>query len=147
MFHMFVTCEVSHAEISALNDPLLLNRLDMSVTCDVSQPSISQATPVGSPPPRHSSTATLSAAPSAKEAANGLGEQVAAIRFPAVHELVPETVYPESHVGWQVDPLASVSVQVPTAPLTMRTLASHAFSLRTQAVGGPSVARSSSRTT
>ena len=77
----------------------------------------------------------------AADASHGFGEQVAAIRFPAVHELVPETVYPESHVGWQVDPLASVSVQVPTAPLTMRTLASHAFSLRTQAVGGPSVAR------
>ena len=73
----------------------------------------------------------------AADASHGLGEQVAAIRFPAVHELVPETVYPESHVGWQVDPLASVSVQVPTAPLTMRTLASHASSLRTQAVGGP----------
>ena len=47
----------------------------------------------------------------AADASHGLGEQVAAIRFPAVHELVPETVYPESHVGWQVDPLAREQVQ------------------------------------
>ena len=48
----------------------------------------------------------------------GVGESVhvAAVRVPRVHELVPETVYPESHVGWQVDPLASELVQSPTAP-------------------------------
>ena len=77
----------------------------------------------------------------AADASHGLREQVALVSTRSKHDDVPETVYPESHVGWQVDPLASVSVQVPTAPLTMRTLASHAFSLRTQAVGGPSVAR------
>ena len=42
---------------------------------------------------------------------------VAAVKVPAVHELVPETVYPESHVGWQVDPLAKELVHVPTVPL------------------------------
>ena len=41
---------------------------------------------------------------------------VAAVRVPAVQELVPETVYPESHVGWHVDPLAREPVQSPTAP-------------------------------
>ena len=41
---------------------------------------------------------------------------VAAVRVPAVQELVPETVYPESHVGWHVDPLARELVQLPTAP-------------------------------
>ena len=73
----------------------------------------------------------------------GTGVQVALVvstRFK--HDDVPEIAYPQSHVGVQLDPLASVSVQVPAAPLTMRTLASHAFSLRTQAVGGPSVAPS-----
>ena len=67
---------------------------------------------------------------------------VALVSTRSKHDDVPETVYPASHSGWHEDPLASVSVQVPTAPLTMRTLASHAFSLRTQAVGGPSVASS-----
>ena len=65
---------------------------------------------------------------------------VALVSTRSKHDDVPETVYPASHSGWHEDPLASVSVQVPTAPLTMRTLASHAFSLRTQAVGGPFVA-------
>jgi hypothetical protein len=65
---------------------------------------------------------------------------VALVSTRSKHDDVPETVYPASHSGWHEDPLASVSVQVPTAPLTMRTLASHAFSLRTQAVGGPSPA-------
>jgi len=84
---MSVTCAVSHAEISALNLEVLVttpphqlspvgqsrNMFDMSVTSDTSQPSISHATPVGSPPPRHSATAALSASPSAKEAANAPG--------------------------------------------------------------------------
>ena len=77
----------------------------------------------------------------APDASHGFGEHVALVSTRSKHDDVPETVYPASHSGWHEDPLASVSVQVPTAPLTMRTLASHAFSLRTQAVGGPSVAR------
>ena len=47
----------------------------------------------------------------------GDAAHVAAVKVPAVHELVPETVYPESHVGWQVDPLAKELVHVPTTPL------------------------------
>ena len=48
----------------------------------------------------------------------GVGESVhvAAVRVPAVQELVPETVCPELHVGWHVDPLARELVQLPTAP-------------------------------
>ena len=47
-----------------------------------------------------------------------VGERVhvAAVRVPAVQELVPDTVYPELHVGWHVDPLAREPVQSPTAP-------------------------------
>ena len=48
----------------------------------------------------------------------GVGESVhvAAVRVPAVQELVPETVYPDLHAGWHVDPLARELVQLPTAP-------------------------------
>ena len=41
---------------------------------------------------------------------------VAAVNVPAVHELVPDTVYPELHVGWHVDPLARELVQLPAPP-------------------------------
>ena len=44
-------------------------------------------------------------------------QHVAAVRVPGVHELVPDTTYPESHVGWHVDPLARELVQSPTPPL------------------------------
>ena len=52
----------------------------------------------------------------AVDASHGFAEHVAAVRVPAVQELVPETVYPELHVGWHVDPLAREPVQSPTAP-------------------------------
>ena len=50
--------------------------------------------------------------------AGGVGGsvRVAAVRVSRVHEVVPETVYPELHVGWHVDPLARELVQLPTAP-------------------------------
>ena len=56
---------------------------------------------------------------------DGGGAHVAAVRVPAVHELVPETVYPELHVGWHVDPLARELVQSPTPPLVGAVDASH----------------------
>ena len=63
--------------------------------------------------------------------ASQLGTHVAAVKVPAsavkvpaLHELVPETVYPESHVGWHVKPLARELVHVPTAPLVGATDAS-----------------------
>ena len=52
----------------------------------------------------------------AADASQGFAEHVAAVRVPAVQELVPETVCPELHVGWHVDPLARELVQLPTAP-------------------------------
>ena len=51
-----------------------------------------------------------------EEAVHEFAEHVAAVSVPEEHELVPDTVYPELHVGWQVDPLAREPVQSPTAP-------------------------------
>ena len=52
----------------------------------------------------------------AADASHGFAEHVAAVSVPALQDDVPDTVYPELHVGWQVDPLASEFVQSPTAP-------------------------------
>ena len=38
----------------------------------------------------------------AADASHGFKEHVAAVSVPAVQELVPETTYPELHVGWHV---------------------------------------------
>ena len=46
-----------------------------------------------------------------------VASHVAAVKVPALHELVPDTVYPLSHVGWHVDPDANELVQDPTPPL------------------------------
>ena len=73
----------------------------------------------------------------AVDASHGFGEHVAAVKVPVVHELVPDTVYPESHVGWHVDPLTSAFVQSPTPPFAGGADASHG-GLATQALGGPS---------
>ena len=51
-----------------------------------------------------------------EEAVHEFAEHVAAVNVPKEHELVPDTIYPELHVGWHVDPLASELVQSPTAP-------------------------------
>ena len=53
----------------------------------------------------------------AADASHGFAEHVAAVNVPKEHELVPDTVYPELHVGWHVDPLTRALVQSPTAPL------------------------------
>ena len=42
-----------------------------------------------------------------------------------MHELVPDTVYPESHVGWHVEPLARELVQLPAPPFVGAADASH----------------------
>ena len=42
--------------------------------------------------------------------------QVAAVNIPVTQELVPDTVYPELHVGEQVAPLTRVAVQSPPPP-------------------------------
>jgi hypothetical protein len=69
----------------------------------------------------------------------GVTVQFAAVSTLSVHDVVPETVYPESHSGWHVEPLTRVSVQSPAAPFAGGTAASHALSLRTHAAGGPEV--------
>ena len=66
-------------------------------------------------------------------------EHVAAVNVPKEHELVPDNVYPELHVGWHVEPLASELVQVPALPFVGAADASHVedevqiFPLRTTA--------------
>ena len=64
--------------------------------------------------------------------------QFAAVSTLSVHDVAPDTVYPELHVGWHVEPLRRVSVQLLAAPFAGGTAASHALSLRTHAAGGPS---------
>ena len=58
-----------------------------------------------------------------------MASHVAAVSVPAVHELVPDTVYPLLHVGWHVDPDANEFVHDPTPPLVGAVDASHAFHL------------------
>ena len=67
----------------------------------------------------------------------GVTVHFAAVSTLSVHDVVPETVYPESHSGWHVEPLTRVSVHVPAAPLVGGEDASHALSLRIQDEGGP----------
>ena len=50
------------------------------------------------------------------DASHGLAMHVAAVRVPALQDDVPDTVYPELHVGWHVDPLARELVQSPAPP-------------------------------
>jgi hypothetical protein len=74
----------------------------------------------------------------AVDASHVLGSQVAAISLPAaVHEDVPETVYPALHAGLQVLPDASVLVQVPAAPLAGAAAASHGLAAHVAAISLP----------
>ena len=52
--------------------------------------------------------------------------QVAAVKVPVLQLDVPDTVYPASQVGWHVEPLASMAVHVPAAPLVGAAEASQA---------------------
>ena len=70
----------------------------------------------------------------------GLSVHVAAVRVPTVQELVPETVYPELHVGWHVDPLARELVQSPAPPFVGTVDASHGgFAEHVAAVSVPAL--------
>ena len=62
----------------------------------------------------------------AADASHGFAEHVAAVSVPALQDDVPDTVYPELHVGWHVDPLAREPVQSPTPPFVGAADASHA---------------------
>ena len=75
----------------------------------------------------------------ATDASHGLGPHVAAVSVPRLHELVPDTVYPESHVGWHVDPLARELVQSPTPPFVGAADASHGFAEHVAAVSVPAL--------
>ena len=57
-------------------------------------------------------------------ASQGLGSQVAAVNVLPEHDELFETVYPESQVGWQVEPDTNALVQSPTAPFEGGVLAS-----------------------
>ena len=71
------------------------------------------------------------------EASHGILEHVAAVNVPAVHDEVPDTVYPALHVGWHVDPLARELVQSPVPPFTGAADASHGFAAHVAAVNDP----------
>ena len=73
------------------------------------------------------------------EASHGFTEHVAAVSVPALHEDVPDTVYPELHVGWHVDPLARELEQSPTPPFVMAAEASHGFAEHVAAVSIPAL--------
>lgn len=66
-------------------------------------------------------------------------EQVAAVSVPRLHEDVPDTVYPESHVGWHVEPLARELVQSPAPPFVGGAEASQKFAEHVAAVRVPSL--------
>ena len=63
----------------------------------------------------------------------GSGSQlVLSVRMPALHDLVPDRVYPVLHVGVQEDQCARVEVQAePGSPLGMAPDASHELPLHT----------------
>ena len=66
-------------------------------------------------------------------------KHVAAVKVPALHELVPDTVYPLLHVGWHVDPDANELVHDPTPPLVGAVDASHGFAEHVAAVKVPAL--------
>ena len=68
-----------------------------------------------------------------------VASHVAVVKVPALHELVPDTVYPLLHVGWHVDPDANELVHVPTPPLVGAVDASHAFAEHVAAVKVPAL--------
>ena len=74
-----------------------------------------------------------------EEAMHEFAEHVAAVNVPKEHELVPDTVYPELHVGWQVDPLARELVQSPAPPFVGAADASHGFAAHVAAVNVPAL--------
>ena len=59
--------------------------------------------------------------------------------MPALHDLMPDRVYPESQAGWQVDPLASELVQSPAPPFAGAADASHGFAAHVAAVSVPAL--------
>jgi len=60
-----------------------------------------------------------------EEAVHEFAEHVAAVSVPALHEDVPDTVYPALQVGWHVDPLPRELEQSPAPPFDGGAEASH----------------------
>eukprot|EP01047_Picozoa_sp_COSAG01_P109394 COSAG01_NODE_38272_length_491_cov_10.145408_1_plen_88_part_00 len=54
---------------------------------------------------------------------------VAAVSFPSMHDVFPDTVYPAVQVGAQLDPEARLVVHVPLAPLAGTAEASQDFAV------------------
>ena len=69
----------------------------------------------------------------APDASHGSGlHTMVSVSVPAVHDLVPERVYPLLHVGVHDDPCARVEVQPdPAAPFDIAPDASHGSALQT----------------
>ena len=72
-----------------------------------------------------------------EEVVHEFAEHVAAVSVPALHEDVPDTVYPKLHVGWHVDPLAIELVHVPTPPFVGAVDVSQGFAEHVAAVSVP----------
>jgi len=70
---------------------------------------------------------------------HSIGEHVAAISVPALHEDVPDTVYPELHVGWHVDTLRRELEQSPAPPFVGAADASHGFAEHVAAISVPAL--------
>ena len=55
------------------------------------------------PPLMHQKLPSLPSLAGSDDAVHGFGPHVAAVSTPALHDDGPDTVYPASHVGWQVE--------------------------------------------
>ena len=55
----------------------------------------------------------------------GVTVQFAAVSTLSMHDVAPDTVYPELHVGWHVEPLARELVQLPAPPFVGAAGTSH----------------------
>jgi len=84
-----------------------------------------------------SPAAPFAGAADASHASPEASKHVAGTSVPSTHEVAPDGEYPSSHVGWHVDPGASVSVQSPTAPFAGALDASHGAASHVAAVNTP----------
>lgn len=76
----------------------------------------------------------------ALDASHGFAMHIAAVSMPALHLVLPDTVYPPSHCGWHDDPDASCELQsLPLLPCTGATEASHEFAKHVAAVSTPAL--------
>ena len=74
-----------------------------------------------------------------EDASHEFAEHVATVSIPALQDDVPDTEYPELHVGWHVDPLVSEWVQSPAPPFEGGAEASHGFTEHVAAVSVPAL--------